>query len=134
MGLHSKKACIYCRFNALFCLLWNVVFYMYKAEDNIELCALCGRPLAKPFNKHHLIPKSRGGKHTPTVLLHKICHDKIHSVLTEKELKRYYHTIERIKQVEEIDNFITWVCKKPDDFYDSSVKSKMLKEKKGSKW
>jgi hypothetical protein len=107
---------------------------MHEGKDTIELCVLCGRPLAKPFNKHHLIPKSRGGKHTPTVLLHKICHDKIHSVLTEKELKHYYHTIERIKQVEEIDTFITWVSKKPDDFYDSSVKSNVLKEKKGSKW
>jgi hypothetical protein len=26
------------------------------------------------------------------------------------------------------------VRKKPDDFYDSSVKSNVLKEKKGSKW
>lgn len=66
----------------------------------------------------------------PTVLLHKICHDKIHSVLTEKELKTYYHTIERIKTVEEIEKFITWLQKKPNDFYDGSVKSNALKQKK----
>lgn len=129
----AKKPLL-CMVTMVFLLTLERYFFMHQEKEDIELCALCGRPLAKSFNKHHLIPKSRGGKHTPTVLLHKICHDKIHSVLSEKELKRYYHTIERIKQVEEIDNFITWVRKKPDDFYDSSVKSKVLKEKKGSKW
>lgn len=103
---------------------------MHLGDKHIEPCALCGRPLAKPFNKHHLIPKSRGGKHTPTVLLHKICHDKIHSVLAEKELKLYYHTITRIREVEEIENFVQWLQNKAPDYYDSSAKSNALKERK----
>lgn len=91
------------------------------AED---ICPLCGRAIANPCNKHHLLPKSKGGKNTPTILLHKICHDKIHAVLTETELKRHYSTIESLQQQEEIAKFIKWVNNKEPEFYDKSVKSK----------
>jgi hypothetical protein len=89
-----------------------------------DICPLCGRPLAEPMNRHHLMPISRGGRGTPTITLHKICHNKIHAVLTEKELQRYYHTTDRLQQQEEIAKFIKWVSKKPPEFYDSSVKMK----------
>ena len=89
-----------------------------------EVCPLCGRELAEPYNRHHLLPISKGGKNTPTVLLHKICHDKIHAVLTETELKRHYHTMERLQQQEDIAKFINWVQHKEPEFYDRSVKKK----------
>jgi len=85
---------------------------------------LCSRPLADPSNKHHLIPISKGGRNTPTILMHKICHDKIHAVLTEMELKRHYYTIERLQAHEEISKFIRWLRNKPPEFYDKSVKMK----------
>ena len=85
---------------------------------------LCNRELAEPYNRHHLLPLSKGGKGTPTILLHKICHDKIHAVLSETELKRYYHTIDRLQQQEDIARFITWVSKKEPQFYDRSVRAK----------
>lgn len=90
-------------------------------EDTAGVCALCNRALAEPYNRHHLIPISEGGRHTQTLLLHKICHDKIHAVFTEKELKRYYHTMERLHQHEEVSKFIKWVRKKEPQFYDKSV-------------
>jgi len=93
-------------------------------SSNPDICPLCGRPLAGPFNKHHLLPLSKGGKGTETVMLHKICHDKIHAVFTEMELKKYYNTIERLQQNEEIARFIKWVRKKEPEFYDKSVKMK----------
>lgn len=95
-----------------------------RAEESEDICPLCGRPLAEPMNRHHLLPISRGGRGTPTVLLHKICHSKIHAALTEKELQRYYHTIERLQHQEEIAKFIRWVSKKAPEFYDSSIKMK----------
>lgn len=93
---------------------------------NISLadCPLCYRELSAPFNKHHLIPVSRGGKHTPTILLHKICHDKIHAVFNETELKRHYYTIDRLQEHESMASFIKWVRKKEPEFYDKSVKMK----------
>ena len=95
---------------------------MAEAIENI--CPLCGRQLEEPSNKHHLLPISKGGKHTPTILLHKICHDKIHAVFTETELKRYYHTIERIMENEEMQRYVKWVRKKEPSYYDKSVKMK----------
>ena len=94
--------------------------------ENVSLkhCSFCSRELAEPFNKHHLLSVSKGGRGTPTVMLHKICHDKIHTVLSEKELKRYYHTIERLQQEEELSRFIKWVRKKEPGFYDRSVRMK----------
>lgn len=92
-------------------------------SEEEKACALCGRPLAGICNRHHLIPLSRGGRGTTTLLLHKICHDKIHAVLSESELKHYYHTIERLKEQEEIAAFIKWVQKKEPEFYDRSVRA-----------
>jgi len=85
--------------------------------------------MAAPCNKHHLLPVSKGGKNTPVILLHKVCHDKIHAVFTEMELKKYYHTIERLQQHEEMAKFIRWVQNKEPGFYDKSVKSKSRKIK-----
>lgn len=95
---------------------------IYEVE-NEEYCQLCGRKLAGPCNRHHLIPLSKGGKNTTTLLMHKICHDKIHAVFTETELKRYYNTIERLKENEEIRKFIKWVSNKEPEYYDKSVKA-----------
>ena len=87
-------------------------------------CPLCCRLLANPYNRHHLMPLSKGGRGTATVLLHKICHDKIHSVFSEMELKRHYNTIEKLQENEEIATFIRWVSKKEPQFYDKSVRKK----------
>lgn len=80
--------------------------------------------LAAPCNRHHLLPLSKGGKNTPTILLHKICHDKIHAVFSETELKRFYHTMERIREHPAISSFIRWIRKKDPHFYDRSARMK----------
>lgn len=95
-------------------------------QPNPTHCIICGRSLenSKRVSKHHLIPKSRGGKHTGTVLLHNICHQKIHSVFTEKELRDEYHTAEKLTQHEEMRKFIKWVAKKDIDLYQKNRKLK----------
>ncbi|WP_018611202.1 HNH endonuclease [Segetibacter koreensis] len=90
-------------------------------------CPLCGREIAQPCNRHHLLPLSKGGKNTPVILMHKICHDKIHAVFTEMDLKRHYNTIKKLQQHEEIAKFIKWVRNKEPQFYDKSVKLKSRK-------
>jgi len=91
---------------------------------DVEFCPLCGRRLAKPYNRHHLLPLSKGGRGTTTILLHKICHDKIHAALTEMELKQHFNTIERLRQQEEIAAFLKWIQKKEPEYYDRSVRRK----------
>lgn len=85
---------------------------------------LCGRKFVPPFNCHHLLPISKGGRGTTTLLLHKICHDKINAVFIEIELKRHYHTIERLQEKEEIASIIKWVRKKEPEYYDRSSRMK----------
>lgn len=90
----------------------------------IENCSLCNRPIEGKQSKHHLVPVLVGGKDSETVLLHQICHDKIHSVFTERQLAYEYNTISKLLEHEEIKKFVTWVSKKANDFYDSSKKNK----------
>lgn len=79
-------------------------------------CPICGRSMfaGKSVNEHHLIPKSLKGRETIT--LHRICHSKIHSILTERELFTHYHTIERLTGHPEMEKFIKWVRKKEPEY------------------
>src|SRR6056300_1069517 len=63
------------------------------------ICPLCTRPIPAdvPQSLHHLIPKLKGGKGGPTVLLHHICHKEIHATLTEAELARDYASIDALR-------------------------------------
>lgn len=81
-------------------------------------CPICNRILGKKnISKHHLIPKSKGGKYSETISIHNICHQKIHSIFTEKELKTAYYTVEKLVKHEEIKRFIKWVSKKDPSYY-----------------
>ena len=86
-------------------------------EDPI--CALCGRPIPPdvPQSLHHLVPKLRGGKHGPTVLLHQICHNEIHATLRETELARAYATPEALRAHPRLARFIAWVARRPPGFH-----------------
>ena len=87
--------------------------------NNADLCGLCDRILGKiNIDHHHLIPKMHGGKET--VPIHKICHRKIHSLFTEKELQKKYYSFTLLRENEDIRSFIKWVQKKDPDFYDGS--------------
>ena len=90
-------------------------------------CPICERELipGKSVDEHHLIPKTFKGKEK--VIIHKICHNKIHSVFTERELQHYYHTVERLREHEELKKFIKWVSKKDPEFYDGSKDTKRRK-------
>ncbi|MFN8299365.1 MAG: HNH endonuclease [Chitinophagales bacterium] len=90
----------------------------------LPICPLCGRPVEGRSSKHHLVPKSKGGKHEDTVLMHHICHNKIHSLFTEREIQVHYNTIDKLMANEEIQRFVKWVSKKPNDFYDGSAPRK----------
>ena len=89
-------------------------------------CPICKRPLGHKdtISKHHLIPKSRGGKGTEMITIHNICHQKIHSVFTEKELRDHYHTVETLLGHEEIQKFVKWVAKRDPDFYQRNRRMK----------
>lgn len=82
-------------------------------------CPLCRRPIPADARQslHHLIPKLRGGKGGPTVLLHQICHNEIHATFSETELARDFSTIEALREHPRIAGFIRWVARRPPGFH-----------------
>ena len=88
-----------------------------SAADH-PVCPLCDRPMP-PWVKtsaHHLIPKLKGGKGGPTVLLHHLCHREIHATLSETELARQYNTIAALRSHPRLARFLAWVADRPPDF------------------
>lgn len=66
-------------------------------------------------DRHHLVPKVRGGRET--VFLHRICHRKLHSLWSESELERLFHDVETIRAHPEIRRFVAWLEGKPATFW-----------------
>ena len=94
-----------------------------------DVCKLCNRTLGNiAIENHHLVPKRFGGKEM--IPLHRICHRKIHTVFSDRELLLHYHTISRLLESEEIIKFIGWVSKKPPEFYDSSKDTAQRRSKR----
>lgn len=83
-----------------------------------ERCPLCERLIpASQRDEHHLVPKLKGGK--KTVALHRICHRQVHALFTEAELAQQYNTAESLLAHPDIQTFVAWVKKKPDDFIEA---------------
>jgi hypothetical protein len=90
-------------------------------------CPLCGRDLVPgpSINKHHFVPKSRGGRQTNH--LHRICHSKIHSLFTEREIERLYSEPEALLQHPEIQKFVRWLARKDPEYVDRNERAKTKK-------
>jgi hypothetical protein len=85
--------------------------------NDLKRCPLCLREIPRALeSRHHLTPRLKGGKKGPVVILHTICHGKIHSLLSETELARDYSTVEALRGHEEIGTFLRWVRKRPIDY------------------
>jgi len=71
------------------------------------------------------------------ILIHNICHQKIHATFTEKELKREFNTVDKLVANESISKFIKWVAKKDPAFYQknhmSNIKFTKVKAKQRRK-
>lgn len=82
------------------------------------LCPLCERPIPPdvPQSLHHLVPRLKGGKGGPVVLLHHICHKEIHARFTEAELARSFTTVEALRASDRLQAFLSWVAKRPPGF------------------
>lgn len=87
-----------------------------------DFCVLC--EVVEACSKHHLIPKSKGGKETEGLC--KDCHDQIHAVLSNKELYLEFDTIDKLKEYEPIQKWIKWRKKHPN----ISVNHRMSKDRK----
>lgn len=91
-------------------------------SEVVGICPICDREMWKgpSIDKHHFTPKCEGGKDTE--YLHVICHRKIHSIWTEKELAKEYNDPNKVRAHEEIQKFIKWISKKEPDFMDKNIR------------
>ena len=71
-------------------------------------------------DRHHLVPKLKGGGRDGGDLVHRVCHGKIHSRWCERELRDDFNTWDAINSDPEIRKFVVWVKKKPPEFKTSS--------------
>ena len=83
------------------------------------VCPLCGRPIPAEARQslHHLVPVLKGGRGGGTVLLHAICHNEIHAVLTEAELARAFDTVGKLRRHPKLRRFIAWVARTDPAFH-----------------
>jgi hypothetical protein len=79
-----------------------------------DRCWLCKRPLGRKVQRHHPVPKSRGGRET--VPVHPICHKAIHANFTNAQLSRIEGR-EPLLAKEAVARFVSWVADKPADFH-----------------
>ena len=104
----------------------DTVAQLAQARQATPVCPLCERPVpASQADAHHLVPRSKGGKHT--LVLHRICHRQIHALLTETELARDYATVDALKAHPGLAAFVRWVRTKPPEFIERTRKSQRLK-------
>jgi hypothetical protein len=66
-------------------------------------------------DRHHFVPRSEGGR--DAVPLHRVCHRKLHSLWTERELATAFSTPEAILAHPEIRRFVLWLQRKPPEFW-----------------
>jgi len=78
-------------------------------------CTLCGRPLGRRVEQHHLVPRRYRGRET--VRLHPICHRAIHNALSERALAQDYNTPDALRAHPDIARFLAWIADKPPDFH-----------------
>lgn len=87
-------------------------------SDSLGPCPVCGRAmLAGPsIDRHHWVPKSKGGRETD--FIHVVCHRMIHRVFNERELATTYADPGTVRAHPEIQRFVVWVRRKPEDYVD----------------
>jgi hypothetical protein len=77
-------------------------------------CQLCRRTIhierlddPQAVQEHHLRPERRA--ESPTVTLCRPCHDQIHAVFTNEELRESYDTIETLRSADRLSDYLAWI-------------------------
>ncbi len=78
-------------------------------------CWLCARPLGVRVQRHHPVPKGKGGRET--VPVHPICHRAIHAHLSNGQLARIGADVAGLRADPGIAAFLRWIADKPPDFH-----------------
>jgi len=84
-------------------------------QDVTINCNICKRVTPIKFaEEHHLISHCKKGKETRPVCRN--CGDMLHKLFSIHELTKQYNTLDKILANEDVQNWISWIQKKPNDF------------------
>ncbi len=79
---------------------------------DLPRCALCNRPTAAVhLTKHHLTPRSRGGRET--ALLCRTCHGQIHLMFENKQLAADLDTLDKLRTAPQLATYLAWIRRQP---------------------
>jgi hypothetical protein len=77
-------------------------------------CALCRRVVPderiddpQVVQEHHLRPERRA--ESPTVMLCRPCHDQVHAVFSNAELREDFDTIGKLRDADRLADYIDWI-------------------------
>ena len=77
-------------------------------------CALCRRVVPheriddpRVVQEHHLRPERRA--ESATVALCRPCHDQIHAVFSNEELRVEYDTVEALRNADRLADYLDWI-------------------------
>ena len=90
-----------------------------KAEM-LGICQTCG--LEEDLTKHHLVPQLKAKnkykeiKEDPSniIWICRSCHDQIHALKSESELRDCYNTLDKLLEMPEFAKYVAWKKKHPD--------------------
>jgi len=78
-------------------------------------CPICNRETPDEFQeKHHLVPKVKGGKET--VLVCRNCAQQIHQLFSNNDLKNKLNTLTSLRDHPKMKKWIAWIYRKPNSF------------------
>jgi len=77
-------------------------------------CALCRRVVPaeriddpQAVQEHHLRPERRA--ESPTVTLCRPCHEQIHALFTNAELREAYDSVEALRDADRLAGYLDWI-------------------------
>jgi 5-methylcytosine-specific restriction protein A len=77
-------------------------------------CELCRRVIPveriddpQAVQRHHLRPEER--KTSPTVTLCRPCHDQIHAVFSNEELRASFDSIDALQSADRLADYLSWI-------------------------
>jgi hypothetical protein len=78
----------------------------------VPTCALCRRRFEGvrdpgAIQEHHLRPEERAT--SPTVTLCRPCHEQIHALFTNAELREAYDTVAALRDADRLGDYLDWI-------------------------
>lgn len=73
-------------------------------------CPLCRR-VVPLMSGHHLVPKSRGGKHQDKLPICVDCHNAIHAMFSNRELEREFNSLQALLENERFRRHVRWLSR-----------------------